>query len=229
MQKYTFKTLARSVTIGVLVSSSAILAGCTMHQPSYEPTSLRNKITVAETVERMELYVQPNGLNLSMHDQDAMNDFLGGYVRSGQGQLYINIPENTANGVGVQQARNVIAQKMAGMGISNAGLQMGQYQARSGTPAPVIVSYRRLAAVPINCHQGAALTQTGTNQPYPGFGCAQNANLAAMVSNPRQFLSPANSGYSPAARGVLVVGKYMNNEVTGTPRPAGQEVSSGSN
>lgn len=229
MNRFTFKTLLRTSAFGAVIAMSIVLGACTMHQTSMEPTMMRNKITVAETIERMELYVQKNGLNLSMRDQDAMGGFLAEYARTGQGQLYLNIPSNAANGVGVGQAKEMIARQMAGMGIGTSAMQMGQYQANSDAPAPVIVSYRKLAALPINCHQGAGLSQTGNNQPYQGFGCAQTANLAALVSNPRQFLSPAEQGYGPSDRGVMVLGKYNANETTGTPKPDGQEVSSGSN
>ncbi len=229
MSKLTSKTLLTSRVLATAIVMPIILGACTMHQPSFAPTVMRNKITVAETVERMELYVQPDGLHLSMRDRDAMGNFLSDYARTGQGQLYVNIPANADNGVGVEQAKGMIAQHMSYMGINPATMQMGQYQVQPDKPSPVVVSYRKLASVPIECQQGAALTQTGRNQPYPGFGCAQSANLAVLVDNPRQFLAPAAQGYAPSAHGVLVLGKYFKNETTGTPRPADQAVSSGSN
>ena len=225
MIKPTFRTLRQYCALGVLAISPLVLGACTVHQTSFSPTSLRNKITVAETVERMELYLGQDGLNLSMRDRDAMGGFLSQYAQSGQGPLYLNIPSNATKGVG--QARNLVASQLASMGIGQTRMQTGQYDARANAPAPVIVSYRRLTTQPINCHQGANLIQTGNNQPYGSFGCAQTANLAAMIDNPRQLLRPYELEQGSAARGALVLGKYRNNEATATPRPADQEVSAG--
>jgi len=204
------------------------LAGCSMYQSSYAPTDQRNKITVAETIERMELYVQPTGLNLSARDQDALSDFLYQYARDGQGPLYMNIPSNAASGMGVSQANAAIASRLQGMGIAGGNVQTGQYNARSGVNAPVVVSYRRLTTAPIDCQMGASLTHTSTNQPYQNFGCAQTANLAAMIDDPRQLLAPYDMGNSSVERRVTVIGKYAAGEPTGATRPEGQEVSASS-
>ncbi|MBL4871252.1 MAG: CpaD family pilus assembly lipoprotein [Robiginitomaculum sp.] len=219
----TFSTLRQYCALGIFAVSPLFFGACTVHQSSFASTSLRNKITVAETVERMELYLGQDGLNLSMRDRDAMGNFLSQYAQSGQGPLYLNIPSNATKGVG--QARNLVASQLASMGIGQTRMQMGQYAARANTPAPVIVSYRRLMTQPINCQQGANLILTGNNQPYGSFGCAQTANLAAMIDNPRQLLMPYALDHGSAARNALVLGKYRNNEATATPRPADQEIS----
>jgi len=209
--------------------TGVLLTGCSMYQPSYVSTDQRNKITVAETIERMELYVQPTGLNISARDQDAVSNFLYQYARDGQGPLYINIPSNAANGAGVQQANTLVSSRLQGMGIGAANIQTGQYNVGPSVSAPVIVSYRRLTTAPIDCQMGASLTHTSTNQPYQNFGCAQTANLAAMIDDPRQLLSPYDMANSAVRRRVTVVGKYENGEATASPRPEGQEVSAGGN
>lgn len=203
------------------------LGGCTMHQASYQPTVLRNKITVAETVERLELYVGQAGLHLSARDQDAVGDFLAQYAASGEGPLYINVPSNGQASQGVAQATSIVQSYLGRLGMSGAAVQNGQYPAMPGTPAPVIVSYRRLTTAPINCQQGASLTHIGNNQPYGNFGCAQTANLAALIDNPRQLLAPYAFDNASAIRRMTVIDKYVLGEATATPRPDGQEVTAG--
>jgi len=207
--------------------TSILVSGCTMYQPSYGPTSLRNKVTVAETVERLELYVGQAGLHLSARDQDAVGDFIGQYSTSGEGPLYINVPANGLNTHGVTQANSVIRSLMERYGMSGANLQSGQYAAAPGALAPVIVSFRRLATVPIDCQQGASLTHTSNNQPYGNFGCAQTANLAALIDNPRQLLSPYPLDNASSVRRTTVLDRYIAGEATATPRPAGQEIAAG--
>lgn len=224
---HIFKPLLKPLHKTVLICGAAMitLSACTATSSSYGPTDTRNKITVAESVERMELYVQEDGLNLSIRDQDAMGNFLAQYARFGEGPLYLNIPGVSANGAGVRQAQGVITQQLASMGIGQGALQMGQYDAAPNTPAPVVVSYRRLMTVPMECQSGASLTHTGDNQPYGGFGCAQSANLAALIDNPRQFLTPYDTTPASGARRAIVLGKYVSGTNTATPRPTGQEIS----
>jgi pilus assembly protein CpaD len=218
-------------TVKSLLAASMLLtfAGCTTHQPSLGPTSLRNKITVAETVERLELYTQAGGLNLSARDEDAVSAFIYQYANAGEGPLYINVPSNAAGGLGVQQAQNAIGTRLTSLGIPASAIQTGQYPAMPNVPAPLVVSYRRLAVQPIDCQQGASLTHTANNQPYLNFGCFQSANLAAMVADPRQLLAPVDAGSQPAWRGTRIINKMQEGEPTSTPRPDGQEISATAN
>ena len=224
------RTNATSITTRLKLATYAsvaaiLLGGCTMHQPSYQPTVLRNKITVAETVERMELYTGQAGLHLSARDEDAVGDFLAQYAASGEGPLYINVPSNSQTSQGVAQATSIVQSYLGRLGISGAPVQSGQYPAVPGAPAPVIVSYRRLTTAPINCSQGASLTHASNNQPYGNFGCAQTANLAALIDNPRQLLAPYAFDNASAVRRMTVMDNYILGEPTATPRPDGQEVS----
>lgn len=223
MRTHTLKTLFKPLVFcGVAMT---VLSACTAVPSYHGSTEGRNKITVAESIERMELYVQSNGLNLSARDQDAMGSFIAQYARYGEGPLYLNIPGTAASGIGVRQAQDMISQQLAGMGIGQGALQMGQYDAAPHTPAPVVVSYRRLSTVPMDCQMGASLTHTGDNQPYGGFGCMQSANLAALIDNPRQLLAPYDVAPISGERRAVVIGKYIKGEPTATPRPAGQEIS----
>lgn len=223
MRTHTLKTLLKfAVFCGV---SMSVLSACTAVPSHYGPVENRNKITVAESVERMELYVQSNGLNLSARDQDAMGNFIAQYARFGEGPLYLNIPGVSASGIGVREAQDLISNQLAGMGIGQGAIQIGQYDAAPNTPAPVVVSYRRLSTVAMDCQAGASYTHTGDNEPYGGYGCTQSANLAALIDNPRQLLMPYDVSPISGARRAIVLGKYVKGENTGTPRPTGQEIS----
>lgn len=229
MRQQKLKYSPKSKLVFIAGLTALMLGGCTTYHPSEVPTQLRNKITVAETVERLELYAQPSGLNLSARDQDAVTDFVHLYGQSGQGPMYINVPGNATNGIGAQQAKSAITSRMQSVGIPGSAVQMGSYNANPGVPAPVVVSFRRLTTAPINCEQGALLTSTSTNQPYNNFGCAQTANLAAMIDDPRQLLAPYPLSPSTMIRRSSVIDAYATGGTTSTPRPGGQEVSAGGN
>lgn len=209
--------------LAVSALCGALLTACAGYQTSYPPTAFRNQITVSETVERLEMYVGPAGYHLSPRDQDAVNGFVSGYAANGSGPLYMNLPRGAA-GSGIADAQSAIVQRLRVLGIAPGALQRGQYAAAPGRIAPVVISYRRLAAVPADCPPGR-LTETSTNQPREGFGCSQNANLAALIDNPRHLLSPYDFAPPPADRNVRVLTDHINKAPTGTPRPAGQEIS----
>ena len=106
-----------------LLAFTAGLVACSTPQPYAPPMVNKNKIRVAESIERLELYTRPTGLELSARDQVAVGQFLQGYGSRGEGPLYINVPSWTARGIGAQQAQNVIRQSLSQLGMSGAPVQ----------------------------------------------------------------------------------------------------------
>lgn len=216
MQRKIYRNLAFS---GIMAS---LLAACASPQPSFGPTVLRNPIKVTESVERLELYTRADGLELSARDKFAVGQFLEGYRASGDGPLYINMPSSGQSHLGAQQAETMVTTLMAQSGINMAALQTGQYQVAENTPAPVIVSYRTLRAIPQDCRFMDDISRTYTNQVTQSFGCSASANLAAMVADPRQFLEPYAMGEPNTQRRIVVYDKFIKGEVTASPRPPEQ-------
>jgi len=153
-------------------------------------------------------------MELSARDKLAVAQFLDGYARSGDGALYINRPSSALSGLGTQQAEAVVRGLMAEGGLNPNSVQTGQYASRPGAPAPVIVSYRTLRAIPQDCREMGDLTRTYSNQPHSNFGCFQSANLAAMVTDPRQLLEPYALGQPNAQRRQVVYDRYIQGEAT---------------
>ena len=207
------------LTASVLVIGLSI-SGCAVQSQTYAPTHLRNSVNVAESIERLELYTRPNGMELSARDKLAVAQFLDGYARSGDGALYINRPASALSGLGTQQAEAAIRGLMAQGGMNPLAVQTGQYSSKPGAPAPVIVSYRTLRAIPQDCREMESLTNTYSNQPHSSFGCFQSANLAAMISDPRQLLEPYAPGQPNAQRRQVIYDKYIKGEPTSAaPNP----------
>jgi len=190
------------------------LSACAAPSISHKPTHLRNPIKVAESIERLELYTRPNGLELSARDKLAVAQFLDGYGQAGEGPLFVNRPSNAVSGLGTQQAEAVIRGLMTQGGLNPSSLQTGQYASRPGAPAPVVVSYRTLRAIPENCNNMGSLTNTYSNQPHIGFGCFQSANLAAMITDPRQLLEPYAAGQPNAQRRQVIYDRYIQGETS---------------
>ncbi len=219
------KKMHNSFKKSALISATLaaiVLGACSTPTPSLPPTDLRNPIQVAESIERLELYARPNGLELSARDKLAVAQFLDGYRNGGDGPLYMNKPAGAQGGIGTRQAEAVIRGLMAEGGINPMALQSGQYQSPPNAPAPVVVSYRTLKAIPQKCGRLGSLSDTYNNQPYDNFGCFQSANIAAMISDPRQLLEPYTQGNPNAQRRQVVYDKYIKGELSASEFPTRQ-------
>jgi len=213
--KLVSTTLRNLALAGV---ATATLIACSTPNPSFAPTTVKNPIKVAESIERLELYARPNGLELSARDKFAVGQFLEGYKLNGDGPVYVNMPSQAKNNRGVQQAHVMVKTMMAQTGINPAALQAGQYQSRPNAPAPVVVSYRTLKTIPQDCRFKDDLSRSYNNQPHQSFGCFQSANLAAMVADPRQFLEPYATTTPNSQRRTVVYDKYIQGESTASER-----------
>ena len=222
---FTVKTtLGRILQIAGVSAIALTIGACSVPQESYAPMNGRFPIEIAESVERLELYARPDGLVLSARDQDAVAQFIGNYAAHGDGPLHINVPSRSDMTGGTQQTKSLIENNLAMFGLSAAQVQSGSYPSGTG-PSPVIVSYRRLKALPRDCRHLGDLTLTHNNQPYDTYGCAYHSNLAAMISDPRQLLEPRPLAPAETARRITVFDKYLNGESPASTQPARQEIS----
>lgn len=220
------KIIRKAYVFNALVAGSVLLTGCLQGGATFEPTHRLNPVRVAESIERLELYARPNGLELSKRDEYAVANFIEAYKAQGSGPLYINRPASALNTAGVSQTNALIDRLMSHSGLNPVSAQSGTYYTRPGDPAPVVISYRTLQAIPQDCTGVGDLTQTGNNSVMPEFGCFASANLAAMISDPRQLIEPYASQAPNAQRRQVVYDRYIDGASTASDRPDGQRVSS---
>ena len=150
-------------------------------------------------------------MQVSARDKLAVAQFLDGYAKSGEGALHINRPSNALSGLGTQQAEALVRGLVAQSGLNPNTVQTGQYAAQTGVPAPVVVSYRTLRAIPDDCREYGNILDTYSNQPRSNFGCWHSANLAAMITDPRQLLEPYALGQPNAQRRQVIYDQYIQN------------------
>lgn len=216
----------RAPTILSLLLCGAALAACgTTTRDTPPPLDVRNGITVAESVERLELYPNRDGFSLSPRDRQAMLGFLSAYARQGSGPVYLNAPSHA--GPGIAAAEREVRGALGGLGLGNVAVQQGSYSAPAGAPAPLVVSYRRLKTlVPACSASNEELTETFHNTTSANWGCSYYANIAAMVGDPNQFVAPYAFDPPAMPRRMDQYGKYLQGQPTGAAKPAGQDISS---
>jgi len=219
----------KTALTSTLIIALAALSACATPIPRVAPDQARFPIEVAESIERLELYTRPTGLELSARDTDAVALFLSGYQRHGSGQVLINMPSNSAYGLGAQQAEGLIRNMMRQGGMAPQAVRMAQYNVPPQASAPVVVSYKTLKTMPRDCRSMGSLLWTGTNQASDSYGCSHSANLAAMIQDPRQLIEPLPYGVSSAQRRMQVYDKYIEGEGTSSEFPGRQVVTVGGN
>jgi len=213
----------KPISLSLMLTAGLSLGACAPRMatmPSYEQN---HKVVVAETVERMELYVRPAGLDLSARDRAAMQGFVTLYGNEGDGGFYLNIPSNAAGAPGMRQAQAEIQNLLMRSGLGHAPVQTGRYNVPPQAGAPLVLSFRRLATQPIPCGLGDNLTLTSNNQAYGNFGCAHQSNFAAMIADPRQLIQPYAVANPNAARRTIGFDKYVEGTDPSSELPARQQ------
>ena len=190
----------------VAVSLGLAVAGC-----AGMPTNTSLYSTKQPVVERSNftLDVNTNGSGLSISEQQRVNGWFD-TMELGYGDR-VAVEDPTSNPA-VANAVNDLAGRY-GLIVSEVAptttgaLQPGQAR---------IVITRSSASVP-GCPDWSARSDANyANATSPGYGCANNSNLAAMVANPEDLLEgQSGSGETVVATGTRAIQTYRDAEPTG--------------
>jgi pilus assembly protein CpaD len=112
-------------------------------------------------------------------------------------------------------------------GVSYAAVAGSTYDATGAGEAPIIVSFARYEARAPECAPlwEQDLAHQSNNQPWESFGCATQANLAAMVEDPADLLRPRASDPRDSGRRDTVMEAYREGDTTHADRSADERVS----
>jgi pilus assembly protein CpaD len=108
-----------------------------------------------------------------------------------------------------------VAHILASEGIPPRAIVSATYN--GGRNAPVIVSFaRHFASTPECGDWSRSVTETGYNEAYANFGCAQQHNIAALVADPKDINVPRASTPPDAMRRANVLTDYRAKTDTAT-------------
>ena len=96
----------------------------------------------------------------------------------------------------------------------SARLIAGQEIPASTADQPLTLTHTRVLAIPPRCGDWSAdSTRHFHNAPMPGLGCATQANLAAMLADPRDLLAGSGSDVANAEAPARWVGAYREGRI----------------
>ncbi len=123
-------------------------------------------------------------------DEARLDGFVSSYLARGNGALSISVPK----GPGASQTIRYFGERLAKMGVPRSSILVGTRTVVDGDPR-IELGYIGYEAHTDRCGDWSAnLADTASNLPTPNFGCANQHNLAAMVSDPRDLVGPRAHG-----------------------------------
>src|ERR1700761_8758221 len=208
-----FRTAA---VLSMLVAGSCSVAndGATIS----EDGARNHPITVEPSYR--ELKVQFAGETEGMTPEDAIkfDAFVADYRAHGNGSLGISVP----NGASANAAIAFFAERAATSGLSRDKILVSARDASNGDYR-VDVSYIVYSAHADSCGDWSEdLAFTAENQTAHNFGCSVQHNIAAMIADPRDLVSPRPFETADGKRAATVIDNYEQGKTTAAEKTSDQ-------
>ena len=177
----------------------------------------RHPIVVEQGEETFDVPVGAHGVALPPHLVAAVEGFARQGREQGATTITVMVPSGSANESAAYRASREIRAALGRAGYAGAAVAMVPYAAEGPEDAaPIRLSYARIVArVTHRCGRWPAqVVGDNDNSDYWNFGCAYQANMAAMAADPSDLVSPAPIGKADATRRATVLQAYRKGEKT---------------
>jgi pilus assembly protein CpaD len=183
---------------------------------SLQPITPTEQFAIKVTQGPDEIMLAPHPEGVSGRQEQALGQLVDRWRNSGATVLTVRAPANGEEAMYRSTAAIQVA--LEGLGVRPEQIELTSYDAGSETHAPIVVGFLGYRAEGPDCGQDwKDFTQTGDNRVSSNFGCAVTANIAAMVANPGDLVSPRPMDTSDAMRRETIIGKYHQGTVSSTP------------
>jgi pilus assembly protein CpaD len=203
--------------------AAVLLAGSCAAEKSDDPPvfadGLRNHpITVAPHYQSVGIAFSDPSAGLSPEDGTALAGFVEDYLSRGDGAISISAP----SGPNSSAALSYFGEQLAHMGVPRTRILVGTHDASNGD-TKVEIGYILYTARTDPCGNWTQdAEETGENIPMPDFGCSVQHNIAAMVDDPRDLVSPRGMSAGDATRRETVVTTYEKAQSTASQKSQSQ-------
>jgi pilus assembly protein CpaD len=212
-------THSNSVLRGCAALAALVLAACAapVNGPEDAMTvEQRFPITVEPHMEMVRLPFNAARGGLDQAGGADLERFARDYLDNGSGSLAIAGSRRNPDAPGT------IADRLVALGVPRDRIMIGNPD-NADTGDDVRLSYIRYQAHAEACGDWSVnLGSTSANKISPNFGCATQHNLAAMVADPRDLVTPKPLDPNDAQRRLTVLEKYRKGETTVATKAAEQ-------
>ena len=215
----------------LIVGISALSACAAVPRPPAgppTPTQADNhRITVTASTQRIEIPVGAGDMTLSPDMREQLRAFASDYLRAGYGALVLSTPSGGSNADAAALVAHEARVALTDAGVSYAAIAANTHDS-AGAAAPIVLNFERYVAQAPECEsistQNLAGWSASNNQPWRSFGCSSQANLAAMIEDPRDLLRPRTEDPRDGARRAAVMEAYRQGEQTHANRSADERI-----
>ncbi|POF34445.1 CpaD family pilus assembly protein [Roseibium marinum] len=207
----------------LVVLGCLVMAGCQGSQSQSQMLAshdyrLRHPIVITEEPETLDLPIGRNTRRLYGPVEDTITAFAVNSRRKGDGAVEILVPSGGANESAVHAISGDIRAALQRGGLGRSQISTRTYAVNDrAADAPIRLSYARMQATAGSCGswpRNIGGSGFGENTEYENFGCATQSNLAAMVENPSDLLTPRAMTPADQARRAVVIENYRKGDVT---------------
>lgn len=187
----------------------------------------RHEITVDQSSQQMSLEATTPDGALSEKTRDDLRVFASQYLRYGHGAMILNTPDGAGNEAAAIALSREVRMTLAASGVANDALASSTYNAAGRAEAPILVGFARFEAQAPECAPlwSQDLAHQSNNQPWESFGCATQANLAAMIEDPHDLLAAREQDPRDSNRRATVMQAYRQGRPTGATRSESESAS----
>jgi pilus assembly protein CpaD len=204
---------------GCAALAALLLAGCASPVNGPEdnlPVTQRFPITVEPHMEALRLAYDGQRGTLDAESDAELARFARDYLENGSGAIAISPSRRFPASAGY------ITDRLVQIGVPRNRIMIGS-DAGANAADDVRVSYIGYQAHAQACGDWSVnLDSTASNKVSPNLGCATQHNLAAMVADPRDLVSPKAMGADDTKRRLTVLEKYRKGEVTAAKKEQDQ-------
>ena len=183
------------------------------------PDGAENHPIVVEPSDRsLRLSFSATEAGLMPEDAVRLEAFVGDYLNGGSGAISVSAPA----GPGANEALSYFGEKLALLGVPRSRILVGTREV-AGRDEKVKFHFISYEAHTDQCGDWSAdLAETTANATAPNLGCSNQQNIAAMVTDPRDLITPEPESAADATHRAAVLGHYEQGQVTGSAKNSSQ-------
>ena len=217
----------RNISVVPALALALALGGCASYNKDHftvgsVPTDYRTEhpIVVSQSQISEDLIVTTNMRGMSFRHENVVTDFIGRFRRSGAKTIHVLLPAGSHNEAAARRVGHDIVSHMKEERIARSQIKVGRYHASNhGDAATIRLAFDAVdATVASECGEWPEdLSETHENRNYSNFGCATQNNLAEMIVNPEDLISPRGQSEIDAERRDNVIRDWRENGTSSLP------------
>ncbi len=201
-----------------MAAGAVFLNGCAgainsiEHAGGYERN---HPIAVDSQIVSLTLNVDSTTQELSSLDSARIRAFADAYLRDGHGPITVTAPSGRTDDLDGQETAADVRSFLHASGVPWSSISGATYRTGDDRAGQLVLSYTHYVATPSECGNWKGIAKTDRrNLISPNFGCAAQNNLAAMVADPRDLITPADIGDPDAMARIRAVQAFREGEIS---------------